>query len=693
MRRKLYMLLFSCAVLLTACGITENDLTLLLTPAAVLTTEPEVTDTTEPAVTLIPDPTNVPNPTTVPFSSYEAVDAEGTLYCIDPVLFGIDAYCEAIQLFQVGNTPVIIYLTEYSTVGTTEVSFVSFDPETGEVLNTLAIPILAYYEEHTLVNSEGLLRVLDMATLTYYYIDEELSVVKELCLNEIIPDSMPYLSEDDSTVYYDIYDDKTGKTFIYGKDLVTGEEMDYSSYVEDCRFAAINTVLYNGELVVVEGYDGESFEKELFFITKNGELKDSIKNKYMRFYSKGTDFAVSSFEYFSEILISHNACKEDTLCYQCCDDRECDTFMYFPKNEKQTTDVLFTLYKRTGQDSEGDNTAEWVITLLSPLQERTLYEAVYPVSESKMYFSSPMVYLEETGLLMGVANDNSSQFLYLWNLSKEELCEEDRDNLFISYNDPEHPDEEQLNALKARAAKIGELYGINIFVGDDCKDTYSGYSASTIRNLRLISRSLDVLEETLSHYPSGFFEQLGFYGKYVLSLYLISSLEGLGTDTLGYASGLYISNTQSQTMVLGCDNFSHLERTIYHEFSHAIDHYIELQEIDTSYDSEWCALNPNGFQYRDSYRSSETEDGTYVYNADEDPQDDYFYDYYSKSYIGEDRARLAENVFKDGIEEFSRYPHIIAKLELMYETIFKNFDTTEWNGDFFLFDEYFGELN
>jgi hypothetical protein len=44
------------------------------------------------------------------------------------------------------------------------------------------------------------------------------------------------------------------------------------------------------------------------------------------------------------------------------------------------------------------------------------------------------------------------------------------------------------------------------------------------------------------------------------------------------------------------------------------------------------------------------------------------------------------------VEQYEDCPHIIGKLKLMYETICEVFDTADWNGDFFSYDEYFGTI-
>ena len=63
-----------------------------------------------------------------------------------------------------------------------------------------------------------------------------------------------------------------------------------------------------------------------------------------------------------------------------------------------------------------------------------------------------------------------------------------------------------------------------------------------------------------------------------------------------------------------------------------------------------------------------------------------------QTYPTEDRARLTEYSYGSGVEQYEDCPHIIGKLKLMYETICEVFDTADWNGDFFSYDEYFGTI-
>ena len=114
-----------------------------------------------------------------------------------------------------------------------------------------------------------------------------------------------------------------------------------------------------------------------------------------------------------------------------------------------------------------------------------------------------------------------------------------------------------------------------------------------------------------------------------------------------------------------------LEGTMYHEFSHIIDKRLEFdakyREEACYSESGWEELNPEGFEYNDSYY------GTLA------PQyADYFVDAYACTNSTEDRARIMECAMLGDKSVFEDKEGVRQKLAYYCEGIRDSFDTTSW---------------
>ena len=121
--------------------------------------------------------------------------------------------------------------------------------------------------------------------------------------------------------------------------------------------------------------------------------------------------------------------------------------------------------------------------------------------------------------------------------------------------------------------------------------------------------------------------------------------------------------------------FDEFSTTFYHEVSHIIDKKLQYdaeQGTNTLYSEEgWNALNPEGFQYADSYETAPEYKEEYFA---------YFFDDYSLTFATEDRARILENAMDGNAYYFNTRECAgrNAKLEYYCECIRASFDTTGW---------------
>lgn len=306
----------------------------------------------------------------------------------------------------------------------------------------------------------------------------------------------------------------------------------------------------------------------------------------------------------------------------------------------------------------------------------------YHIQDKDSYFvNCQTVYLEEAECIICYIEGNVKRWL-VWDLTKESSKTQDEKNYFCQWQDPDNPDKEALALLKERAEKIGKENGVEIYFGEDIKNCPRDiYDYKVTNNAIRIDKMLDLLEKALGKYPAGMLEQLGQRenagGK--LHVYLsggITPVDETGIDSIGIQNSL----DGILFLVLDVNSFTDLENTIYHEIFHAMEGEMNYSEA-AFFDYEvWDSLNPKDFAYDYDYQEN-SANYDFDYTLDDTEHEAYFVDIYSKSFPGEDRARIMEYAMLDEsdarrkkIEE----PRLQAKLKYICEQIRKGFDTTGW---------------
>lgn len=225
----------------------------------------------------------------------------------------------------------------------------------------------------------------------------------------------------------------------------------------------------------------------------------------------------------------------------------------------------------------------------------------------------------------------------------------------------------------AYAEELKDEWGISIYFGEeDMARTPSDYAAYPLGDQALISDKLLELSETLGDYPEGFFRELpyGIYDR--LEIYLCGGLTP--ADSHGISTAIAISNTSGSALVIVLDvtAIDDLSQTFAHELMHLMERRIE--QIDPSLLESWSSLTPGGDQaYYFSYHDlggNEISDPSHTWFGEDDPDQIYFVDAYSKSYPAEDRSRIFEYLVRDrGAPFFLDSPLLVQKAERLCEII------------------------
>lgn len=280
-------------------------------------------------------------------------------------------------------------------------------------------------------------------------------------------------------------------------------------------------------------------------------------------------------------------------------------------------------------------------------------------------------------------SDSFPVSLYLWDFSGGPFTD-----YAVPAETPYRPVSVDYGDLTDRAEALSATYGVTVRIGENVKGTYTDYTCEPFLDSAEISAALDTVEDALSLYPDGFFEQL--YGSSFRSvvLELAGTLSPTDAST-GVSDAAAVTCFQDGVcyVVLNLDS-GLLRGTVVHEISHVIDQ--KISDAGLADEEAWNALNPEGFSYYSGYvdengtgyeASGDLRYTSYAREAmDGDYSEVYFYDAYAKTYATEDRARIMECLlgYDDWIDPCFSGQHLQEKASYYFQLIRTAFDTEGW---------------
>lgn len=309
------------------------------------------------------------------------------------------------------------------------------------------------------------------------------------------------------------------------------------------------------------------------------------------------------------------------------------------------------------------------------------------------------VYLNDNELMIVLSDGNSGNYYFDWDITKNsgydiniEMYDAEEGFPAVAavaeLYDPELfvPGKlsDELLPLNDRAKAIENKYNIKISIGEECSNILGGYAIRPLTYYDDVANALNILDEELSKYPDGFIEQIRYENLDTIHFYIASDLIGTSSETLETAGGFQMEIGNETLIVVDFNYFDIARSTIHHEFGHCIDDMLVYNGGIN--EKIWDTYNPvsvtGGSVYTDTYDMfGNYGDEIYAYGTNgEDYENSYFVDTYSMTYPSEDRARIWENIMSDeGYVDWSRTPHLTAKLNYYAECIRQNFDSTGWN--------------
>ena len=231
------------------------------------------------------------------------------------------------------------------------------------------------------------------------------------------------------------------------------------------------------------------------------------------------------------------------------------------------------------------------------------------------------------------------------------------------------------SSLYERAAQLSRRFGVDIRIAEQCGLDYSHYDSYPMTDPVFIRSALDILEETLSLYPEGFFRQLPYGTIESIRIELVGGLTIKDDiDTHPASAGAFTQAVDSCYFVV-VDGFLLQQQTLFHEISHIIDARLRWDAMireDALYSEEaWLELQPEGFRYAMTYTGIPEELLQFMGSG-------YFITEYSLTYPTEDRAVLMESAMSNFTWDFEPGSGTREKLRYFAACIRDCFDTAGW---------------
>lgn len=260
-------------------------------------------------------------------------------------------------------------------------------------------------------------------------------------------------------------------------------------------------------------------------------------------------------------------------------------------------------------------------------------------------------------------------YLYRWDTSKSPA---DDPAVYTAYRyTREDPDEEGLQNIGSRLARLEQRYGVKFIYWEDAADVAPwDYSFDVEYVPEAYEAQLAALETAMSHFPEDFFQKAAQWtdsGK--LSIVLVRGIYG-GPDPSLYTSVSGIQYNMDRETFLALCMQDGLEQSFYHALGHLVDARV-LSTCDAYVN--WSNLNPWDFKYDNDYvKNQDRKDTKYL-----EGQKRYFIDFYSMSFAVEDRARILEYACMPGNEEVFNSKYMQKKLKTVCNGIRAAFDLSD----------------
>lgn len=589
-------------LLLCGCGKSPQEEPTTAPTTEVPTTEPTVPSATEPVVQEhgfgVYDPDSAIETATGGAVKRYSLE-EGEYYAVTPM-------AEGLLLFSGDDYTKLTYLRQ------------GVDPVTATLDGVLIFPMVG----SCYVSDEGV-AYLDEGTNALVFLNTELQETGRAQLpEERVSD--PVLSEDWKLVYY--FDD----TYLRSLNLETGIcrllSDSWGTQQEMMGLFFDDSVLgyrsfdwdYDAQYLLVSVYDGE--------VLYHGENLPTLQTHGDWYYAETVDGPTV------ERMFGLRG--EEVFCLV----PDGDYARSFPVAQQQA--VVLCDYMETGFSMD-------YFTLSDGLRSSAV------VMEGIVYQTHAQ--LLEDGFIWILGMENGESYLYGWELALTPTG--DTESYIDRRYTQQDPDVDGLAEIAKKARQLGDSYGVRVLVYQEAANKQPvDFTFEAEYRVAVYEYYLPILEKALGAYPEGFLKRLGTgSGNGKVTISLVGAAKG-DTDlgAVNEADGVQFWDNGNTYVTLVMNGL--FEQSLYHELYHCIDTFVisRTQAFDF-----WDGLNPEGFQYDNSYQNYDAwQDSPYVQDEDR-----YFIDAYSTSYAKEDRARIIEYAMQEGYDSYFQSEAMQGKLE------------------------------
>ncbi len=274
------------------------------------------------------------------------------------------------------------------------------------------------------------------------------------------------------------------------------------------------------------------------------------------------------------------------------------------------------------------------------------------------------------GYFITTARDNDTSRLLFWD---PKVAVSGSDLELEEYREETKPHTAEAH-LYQRAQQLAERFGVDIRIAEQCALDYDEFLGDAAVDTAQLATALDLLEQSLSSYPQGFFDQLLYSKLDTVRIELIGGLRRKDwPENAAFTSFAAFTQEKGDHYLMVVDVKASYVGTYYHEISHIIDRKLSWDSVyreGALYSEDgWLELQPEGFSYSYNYQMLPENWGQYL---------NWFVDDYAMTMPTEDRARVLEYAMNGWEWSFVDRPNLIPKLDYYCRCIRDCFDTTGW---------------
>lgn len=547
-----------------------------------------------------------------------------------------------------------------------------FDTNTGKLLAESVQSRDAWFS----LLDNGYVSVVEFSTLKTVIYDSTFTVTAEYpALGSNLMTSLAFVSQNRQ---YFVWYSKTSKLMM--KDLTTSTITDLGATVSDPAYSAE----YNGIAYLLTYTDNVNISYALDF--EKGTLTQL--DEYTGAYALGDSLpAFLNSNVKSVVMLPEEPGK-----------------LYMFDDSKNNTDFMFDYRdgKFVSQATVNGNAAG--VSLYSLRNSRKTTVSI--PNDSGEAFIDFMRISDQNQVFIAVTDSSVHPQFYMW-------CPDDAaesESIGITVTDRIG----LLSRCESMKKDIKSKYGINVFYGKDGSSFNAhDYTSKIVTDEISIYKAMKTVESVFSAYPAGMFSEMLDKDLEAFNFYLCGQLTGTVQGALNTALGITFTDYQAKAKCIVCDlNDYALSQTIVHELMHVMEDALINAQVKTGipYDSLWLIFLPKNMNYYYYYVDSngyEPSDSSYTVMGESNEDNIYFIDAYSKTFPGEDKARIMEYLFKTENGQLSsaiRGKHLIEKCRALCVILRKVFpavasaDNVFWESglgtiDESVFDSYVERFN